>query len=181
MPSELPVVVLVHGASANAACWVKLVPLLQAKGVQAVAAHVAARTGQSFNDWWRDAPPAPGAPEIRPYGSGSYVALTLKGSREDFAQDLPTDEIALMHAIQGPFAQSSNSETISAAAWRSRPSWFVIGEQDRMLLPDLEQATAKRIGAKTLVLPSGHLPILSHPDEVTDFVYQALSELSHAA
>jgi pimeloyl-ACP methyl ester carboxylesterase len=57
-------------------------------------AAAAPDSGQSLNDWWQDVPLAPGGLEIKPYGPGSYVALSLKGFREDFAQDLPTDEIA---------------------------------------------------------------------------------------
>lgn len=112
-------------------------------------AAAAPDSGESFNQWWASSPPAPGAPEIRPYGPGGYVALTLEGFRDHFAQDLPSDEIALLHATQGPYAQGSNDDKTSTAAWRSKPTWFVIGENDHMLLFDLEKATAKRLGART--------------------------------
>jgi len=73
---------------------------------------------------------------------------------------------------------ASISEPITNAAWRDKPSWFIMGEQDYMLLIDLERDTAKRMGAKTLVLQSSHVPMISHPGEVADFVEKAANELS---
>jgi pimeloyl-ACP methyl ester carboxylesterase len=148
----------------------------QVRGLVYIAA-AAPDSGQSFNDWWKGSPPAPGAPEIRPYGPGGYVALTADGFREHFVQDLPSDEVALLHATQGPFAQGSNDEKITNAAWRDKPSWFIIGEHDHMLLFELEKATAEKIGAKTLVLSSSHLPMLSQPYAVADFIEEAAGQL----
>jgi pimeloyl-ACP methyl ester carboxylesterase len=141
-------------------------------------AAAAPDSGESFNDWWKGSPPAPGAPEIKPYGPGGYVALSAEGFRDHFGQDLPADEIALLHATQGPFAQGSNDETVGTAAWRAKPTWFIIGENDHMLVFDLEKATAEKLGAKTLVLRSSHLPMLSRPYEVADFIEEAASQLS---
>jgi pimeloyl-ACP methyl ester carboxylesterase len=147
------------------------------RGLVYIAA-AAPDSGQSFNEWWMGSPPAPGAPEIRPSGSGSYVVLTLRGFREHFGQDLASDETTLLHATQGPFAQASNDEKITNAAWRDKPSWFVLGENDHMLLPELEKATARKLGArKTLVLSSSHLPMLSQPYAVADFIQDAADQL----
>jgi len=144
-------------------------------------AAAAPDSGESFNEWWKGSPPAPGAPEIKPYGPGGYVALSAEGFRDHFGQDLPADEIALLHATQGPFAQGSNDETISTAAWRVKPTWFIMGENDHMLLFDLEKATAEKLGAKTLVLRSSHLPMLSQPYAVADFIEEAANQLSAAS
>lgn len=147
------------------------------RGLVYIAA-AAPDSGESFNEWWMGSPPAPGAPEIRPSGSGSYVVLTLRGFREHFGQDLASDETILLHATQGLFAQASNDEKITHAAWRDKPSWFVLGENDHMLLPELEKATARKLGAmKTLVLSSSHLPMLSQPYAVADFIQDAASQL----
>jgi pimeloyl-ACP methyl ester carboxylesterase len=198
IPGPRPTIVLVHGAFANTSTWSKLIPLLVAKGFSVVAVHcplssladddakvrglvciaaAAPDPGESFNAWWMGSPPAPGAPEIRPYGAGSYVVLTLQGFRDHFGQDLASDETTLLHATQGPFAQASNDEKITNAAWRDKPSWFVLGENDHMLLPELEKATAQKLGAKTLVLSSSHLPMLSQPYAVADFIEEAASQL----
>jgi pimeloyl-ACP methyl ester carboxylesterase len=148
----------------------------QVRGLVYIAA-AAPDSGQSFNDWWKGYPAAPGASEIKPYGDNRFV-LTLEGFHRHFAQDLATDEIELLYCLQGPFAAASNNETITNAAWRDKPSWFVMGEHDYMLLIDLERDTAKRMGAKTLVLPSSHVPMISHPAEVADFIETAANALS---
>jgi len=148
----------------------------QVRGLVYIAA-AAPDSGQTFNAWWKDYPVAPGAPEIKPYGSNRFT-LTLEGFRRYFAHDLATDEIELLYCLQGPFAAASNNEPITNAAWRDKPSWFIMGEQDYMLLIDLERDTAKRMGAKTLVLQSSHVPMISHPGEVADFVEKAANELS---
>ena len=133
-------------------------------------------SGQSFNDWWKGYPAAPGAPEIKPYGKDRFV-LTLAGFRHYFAQDLATDEAEFLYCTQGPYTAAANSEPITKAAWRDKPSWFIMGEQDHMLIIDLERDTAKKIGAQTLVLQSSHVPMISHPGEVADFIEKAASEL----
>jgi pimeloyl-ACP methyl ester carboxylesterase len=143
-------------------------------------AAAAPDSGQSFNEWWAGSPPAPGAPQIKPYGPGGYVVLTAEGFRDHFGQDLAADEVALLHATQGPFAQGSNDEKITAAAWQDKPTWFVMGTDDHMLLFELEKATAVKLNAKTLVLELSHLPMLSRPAEVADFVQAAALELASA-
>jgi len=139
-------------------------------------AAAAPDSGQSFNDWWKDYPAAPGAPEIKPYGKQRFV-LTLEGFRRYFAQDLATDESEVLYCTQGPYAAAANNEVITKAAWRDKPSWFIMGEQDYMLTIDLESDTAKRMGAKTLVLKSSHVPMISRPGEVADFIEKAANQL----
>jgi pimeloyl-ACP methyl ester carboxylesterase len=227
---QLPKVVLVHGAFANAGCWSKLVPLLHAKGLAPTASHcplssladdvaavhrtidmqdgnvllvghswggaviaeagnhpkvqglvyiaaAAPDTGQSFSQWWADYPVAPGAPEIKAYGD-DRIALTLDGFRKHFAQDLAQDEIEVMYCLQGPFAPTSNEQPITSAAWRDKPSWFICGENDHMLLISLERDTARRLGARTTVLQSSHVPMLSHPGNVAEIIADAAIELA---
>jgi hypothetical protein len=75
-----------------------------------------------------------------------------------------------LYCTQGPYAAAANNEQITHAAWQDKPSWFVMGEQDYMLTIDLERDTAKRIGAHAVVLQSSHVPMISHPREVADFI-----------
>jgi pimeloyl-ACP methyl ester carboxylesterase len=147
----------------------------QVRGLVYIAA-AAPDSGQSFNDWWKDYPAAPGAPEIKPYGKDRFV-LTLEGFRRYFAQDVATDESEILYCTQGPYAAAANNEVIAKAAWRDKPSWFIMGEQDHMLTIDLERDAAKKIGAKTLVLQSSHVPMISRPGEVADFIEKTANEL----
>jgi pimeloyl-ACP methyl ester carboxylesterase len=147
------------------------------KGLVYVAAG-APDSGQSFDDWWKPYPPAPGASEIKPYGEG-YVALTPSGVRNHFVQDIPADEADIVFATQGPLAVRCFGDKISQAAWRSRPSWYIVAARDQTIPPDVQRDSANRMspGAKTLVLESSHVPMLSQPAAVADFIAKAAASL----
>jgi pimeloyl-ACP methyl ester carboxylesterase len=54
-----------------------------------------------------------------------------------------------------------------------KPTWYIVAGNDRMIPPDLERQFAKSMNAKTLTLPSSHVPMLSHPAEVANFIADA--------
>ncbi|HXA83698.1 MAG TPA: alpha/beta hydrolase [Candidatus Dormibacteraeota bacterium] len=58
-------------------------------------------------------------------------------------------------------------------AWKSKPSWYIVGKNDRTVHPDLERFLAKRMGANTTEVASSHVPMLSHPDVVIDVIRAA--------
>jgi pimeloyl-ACP methyl ester carboxylesterase len=147
----------------------------QVKGLVYVAAG-APDSGQSFADWWKDYTPAPGAAEIKPYGEG-YVALTPEGVRKHFVQDIPSDEADIVYATQGPLAVKCFGDKVTEAAWRSKPNWYIVAAQDETIPPGVERDSAKRMGAETLVLDSSHVPMLSQPDVVAEFIAKAASSL----
>jgi len=141
------------------------------KGLVYVAAG-APDGGQSFDEWWKPYPPAPGAAEIKAYGEG-YVALTPAGVRKHFVQDIPADEADIVYATQGPLAVRCFGDKISAAAWRSKPSWYVVAAHDETIPPAVQRDSAKKMGAETLVLESSHVPMLSQPDAVAEVIARA--------
>jgi len=147
----------------------------QVKGLVYVAAG-APDSGQSFQEWWKAYPPAPGASEIKPYGDG-YVALTAEGVRKHFVQDLPEREAELVFATQGPLAVRCFGDKISKAAWRSKRSWYIVAAHDETIPPAVERDSAKRMGAETLVLESSHVPMLSQPAAVAELIVKAASSL----
>lgn len=147
----------------------------QVKGLVYVAAG-APDSGQSFADWWKDYTLAPGAAEIKPYGDG-YVALTLEGVRKHFVQDLPGDEADIVYATQGPLAVRCFGDKITKAAWRSKPSWYIVASEDQTIPPSAERDSANRMGAETRVLKSSHVPMLSQPDVVAEFIANAAASL----
>jgi pimeloyl-ACP methyl ester carboxylesterase len=121
----------------------------------------------------------PGVTELRPLADG-FLVLTAKGVLEDFAPDLPIAERNLLLATQTPTQGAALSTEISTAAWRTKPSWFVVASNDRMIAPEQERVTAKRMNATTLTLPSSHVPMLSRPQEVSDFIIRAASGQSNS-
>jgi pimeloyl-ACP methyl ester carboxylesterase len=118
--------------------------------------------------------PTPGVGELRPIEDG-FLVLSEKGVLEDFAPDLTKQEQMTMVATQAPTQGTALGSTISTAAWHSKPSWFVIASNDRMISPQQERDSAKKMNAKTLTLPTSHVPMLSKPKEVADFINDAAS------
>jgi pimeloyl-ACP methyl ester carboxylesterase len=128
--------------------------------------------GEAVGELGKEFPPPPGLAEMRP-DAGGYLSLTPKGMDENFAPDLPAAARKLMTATQGPTNGACFGAKITSAAWRTKPSWYVVATNDRMIPPDLERKFAKAMNAKTLSLPSSHVPMLSHPAEVASFVADA--------
>jgi pimeloyl-ACP methyl ester carboxylesterase len=116
--------------------------------------------------------------EIRPIEDG-FLMLSPKGVDESFAQDLSAEDRALVLATQGATQGAILATPIKAAAWHDKPSWFVVSSNDRAIAPQQEQTTAERMKAKIITLPSSHVPMLSHPKEVADFVIGAAASLTN--
>jgi pimeloyl-ACP methyl ester carboxylesterase len=100
--------------------------------------------------------------------------LTEAAFLKDFAGDLPKDKARLLYAVQAPFKKTLLAGKTTQAAWRSKPSWYVVSKQDRTINPDLQRFMAKRMGAKTVELESSHLSLLSQPEAVTKVILAAL-------
>jgi pimeloyl-ACP methyl ester carboxylesterase len=128
--------------------------------------------GQAVGDLGKDLPPPPGGAEIRP-DAGGYLTMTAKGVFENFAHDLPLAQKKLIFATQGATNSSLFGAKVANAAWKTKPSWYVVASNDRMIQPDLERKFAKTMKAKTLTLPSSHVPMLSHPAEVAKLIIEA--------
>ncbi len=133
--------------------------------------------GEAVGEMGKAFPAPPGASEIRPDKSG-FLSLTPKGIAEDFGQDLPQLQKDLLVATQGPTSAIAFGTKITNAAWKSKPSWYVVAQHDRMIAPEFEGDMAKRMGAKTITLASSHVPMLSQPNEVASFIDQAAQDLS---
>ncbi len=140
-------------------------------GLVYVAAFAPA-AGESVGSISKLYPPSPLGAELRPDRQG-FLTVTPKGIAEDFAQDLPVGERELLLATQGPTAASAFGATITTAAWKTKPSWFVIASNDRAIPPELEIAEATTMKATSITLASSHVAMLSHPREVAAFIEKA--------
>ncbi len=90
-----------------------------------------------------------------------------------FAGDLPEEEQGLVWATHYAPAADLFSRNAPGTAWKSKPSWFIVANQDHTVHPDLERFAAKRMGATTRAVDSSHVPMLSHPDVVIDVIRSA--------
>jgi len=130
--------------------------------------------GQATSDLGKDLPPAPGITRLSvdKAGFASLPPLVLK---EDFAQDVPAPQAAVMAATQGPIAVKAFGDKTTVAAWRKHPSWYIVSKNDRMIQPDLERRFAKAIGARTIELPTSHVPQQSRPADVANVILEAVA------
>ena len=99
--------------------------------------------------------------------------MTTKGVFENFAPDLPVAQRKLIAATQGATNSSVFGAKVTNAAWKAKPSWYVVAANDRMIQPDLERKFAKTIRARTITLPTSHVPMLSRPADVAKLIIDA--------
>ncbi len=90
-----------------------------------------------------------------------------------FAGDLPEQEQDLVWATQGVPDAGLFNQKLPGTAWRTKPSWYVVANNDQTVNPELERFVAKRMGAHTYNVDSSHVPMLSHPDFVLDVIRDA--------
>jgi pimeloyl-ACP methyl ester carboxylesterase len=109
-----------------------------------------------------------------PFGP-TDVDIYLKKDRlrAVFAADVSAKTAALMWASQRPLAAATGAELTTAEAWKTIPSWAVIGLQDRTITPDALRSMAMRAHAHIVEINSSHVPMISHPDAVTDVIEKA--------
>ena len=91
----------------------------------------------------------------------------------DFAGDLSEQEKKFVLATQGVPKPDLFEAKVGGTAWKSKPSWYIVGKQDRTVHPDLQRFFAKRMGATTYELDSSHVPMLSQPERVIDVIRAA--------
>jgi pimeloyl-ACP methyl ester carboxylesterase len=106
-----------------------------------------------------------------------HLTLPQKGIDEHFAQDVSPEERKIIFATQGSWAASATQEKVYNPAWKTKPSWYIVAAKDGMINPDLERFKAKLINATTLELNSSHVPMVSQPGKVADFIIAAAQKL----
>lgn len=128
--------------------------------------------GESAGSLFANFAAAPLGAEIRP-DAGGFLKLTPTGIATLFAQDLPEAETAVLYATQGPINGGALGGTLTKAAWRTRPTFYLIGDNDRAILRVEQEKMAIRINATIAHVDSSHVPMLSQPQAVADFIVQA--------
>jgi len=116
------------------------------------------------------------APVILPkfvQNANGFLTLSREGVAKGFAADLSPKEQDLVYAVQPPASQKVFGDVGVNAAWKTKPSWFVVASEDNAINPELEKRMAKRANAKTTILKSSHVAMLSKPKEVLDVILDA--------
>jgi pimeloyl-ACP methyl ester carboxylesterase len=141
--------------------------------IAALAPDEGETVGQVFH---RDEP-HPQAPKLAPDAEG-FIWMPEEGFKNAFSQHATTEQIALSAAVQRPISVKCLQELALKPGWRSKPSWFLIAEEDRMINPKTQHFMAKRMGATTQSLPVDHTPLLSAPEKVVDIILEAKQAVS---
>jgi pimeloyl-ACP methyl ester carboxylesterase len=128
--------------------------------------------GQSAGSLGASVEPARLGAEIRPDHDG-FLKLTESGVKNDFAQDLTPTEKSVLFAVQGPTAGPALGGNVSVAAWKDKPSWYLVATADRAIQPALQRAMAKTIDAKTTEVTSSHVAMLARPEETANLILEA--------
>jgi pimeloyl-ACP methyl ester carboxylesterase len=133
-------------------------------------------TGESVNTLIADPPPDAPVPPILPPQDG-FLFLDRDKFHASFAADIPAELAAFMADSQVPWSVDALSGTISQPAWRSKPSWYLVATDDRMIPPPAQRSMAERAGATTVEVAGSHSIFLSQPAAVAELIEQAASEV----
>ncbi|WP_119681597.1 alpha/beta fold hydrolase [Indioceanicola profundi] len=142
-------------------------------------AALAPDAGESTLDQFATYPPPPDfIIEEQPDGFGFVNGPKFK---QGFAGDVSDADAAFMRDSQVPIAMSVFNATVTQAAWRVKPSWFVVATEDGAIDPRLLRETARRIGADTEEVKGSHVVFLTQPKAVADVIDQAARHAGHGA
>jgi pimeloyl-ACP methyl ester carboxylesterase len=100
---------------------------------------------------------------------------------KDFCGDLPEDEQRMVWATQMAPLADLFSQPVHGAAWRTKPTYYVLGLDDQTVHPNLQRFVARRMNAKTTELQSSHVPMLSQPQRVYEVILDAAKAVQQSA
>jgi len=133
--------------------------------------------GESPGGITQEHPPV-AVPNLAPDSDG-YLWVKPEKFHESFCQDLTPDEGLVMGVTQKAPLASTFGETITAPAWKKKPSWYQISSDDRMIAPANQERMSARLGAKKVItLAASHASLASKPAEVAALIDEAASAIS---
>src|SRR5580704_239300 len=134
--------------------------------------------GVSHDDAVKRFPPAAGIPNFH-LDEGRFLLIARDKFQETFCHDVDAPQARIMATVQKPLAKKCFAAPIEGApAWKSKPSWFLISTEDRLINPDLQRFMANRMGATVATAPSSHASLVSHPVEAANLIIEAASHIS---
>jgi hypothetical protein len=129
--------------------------------------------GESLLDVGQAFPAPPGVANAAPDSDG-YIWINPKKFHESFCQDLTPDEALVMAVTQKAPVGSTFGDKVTVPAWKSKPSWYQISSEDRMIAPANEKRMAERMEAKRIItLAAGHASLASAPNPVSALIDEA--------
>lgn len=148
-------------------------------GLVYVAAFAPDR-GESVASLIKDPVPGAPVPPIMPPQDG-FLFLDKAKFASSFAADVAPDAAAFMADAQVPWGVEALSGAITEPAWRSKPSWYLVTTNDKMIPPDAQRAMSKRTGARVVEIDGSHAVYVSQPQAVAHLIEEAAKSLTLAA
>jgi len=128
--------------------------------------------GESVSALIKDPPPGAPVPPILPPVDG-FLLLDKAKFPASFAGDVSPEKAEFMADSQVPWGVNAVGGTISEAAWKAKPSWYLLTTEDKMLRPDAQRLMSKRAGATVVEVKSSHAVYVSHPQAVAHIIEEA--------
>src|SRR5262249_5698376 len=129
--------------------------------------------GEKVADVFYRLPPHPLAPKLAPDSNG-LIWLPEAAFATAFAQHASAEDRAVLAAVQRPISLNCITVPVGRPLWKDIPSWFLIAEDDRMIVPETQRYMAQRMKAKTRAHPVDHTPIVTAPMVVVDMIRDAI-------
>src|SRR6202162_2026971 len=141
----------------------------------AYVAALAPDEGETVADVFTRGTPHPQAPKLAPDAHG-LMYLPEAAFAAAFAQNASKEELAVLAAVQRPISPACITVKMERPLWKDRPSWFLVAEQDRMIVEDNHRFMAERMKARIRSHPVDHTPLVTAPSTVVDIIGEAIGE-----
>lgn len=135
-------------------------------------AALAPAEGETVADVFYRAKPHPEAPHLQPDPNG-LIWMASGGFAGAVAHKASLDQTTILEAVQRPIAVKCIQEKAPMPAWKTKPSWFLLAEEDRMIVPETQRYMAERMGATIRTHSVDHSPMYTAPDAVISVILEA--------
>jgi pimeloyl-ACP methyl ester carboxylesterase len=133
--------------------------------------------GEKVADVFYRVAPHPLAPKLAPDGN-NLIWLPADAFSKAFAPNAAADDLALLAAVQRPISVNCITVPVGRPLWRDVPSWFLIAEEDRMIVPETQRFMADRMKAKVKAHAVDHTPSVTAPSAVVDIIRDAVRSVT---
>jgi pimeloyl-ACP methyl ester carboxylesterase len=133
--------------------------------------------GEKVADVFYRLPPHAQAPKLAPDSNG-LIWLPEGAFATAFAPNASADEQAVLAAVQRPIAINCITVPAGRPLWKDVPSWFLIAEDDRMIVPETQRFMAERMKARTKAHATDHTPSVTAPTVVVDIIRDAIRSIA---
>ena len=141
-------------------------------------AALAPDEGETVADVFSRGQPHPQAPKLAPDAHG-LIYLPEAAFAAAFAQNASKEELAVLAAVQRPISPACITVRVGRPLWKDRPAWFLIAEQDRMIVQENQRFMAERMKARLRSHAVDHTPLVTAPSTVVDIIREAIAEVAN--